>query len=102
MGFNYVKTDNLPSKTKVTFNKSCNNKETLLVIHDSYTKELERFISMHYQKVVYLRYNLGRKNRTTLDMALINKINPDVVMVLVVERYLKVLSKFKIINQGRE
>ncbi len=77
----------LPSGTITTINKNCNNDKTVLVFGDSYTRYLTKFFSLHYKKITYI----ACPHPNYLNMALVEKLNPDIVMSLGVERYLPIL-----------
>ncbi|MBM1105259.1 hypothetical protein JQC67_03810 [Aurantibacter crassamenti] len=65
----------------ITENKNCGNNKTALVFRDSYGAAMIQFLSLHYAKVIYI----GKSN---VDMYWVNKINPDVIILGVVERRL--------------
>ncbi|MEO9893563.1 DHHW family protein [Aurantibacter sp.] len=68
----------------VTINDNCGNNKTALVFRDSYGSALIQFLSLHYAKVIYVA-------RSQVDMYWVNKTNPDVVILGVVERRLPYL-----------
>ena len=70
-----------PDRTVITLNENCDNTKTVVVFRDSFSTELVKFLSLHYHKVIYIW-------DPTLDIQLIEKINPDIVMLLGVERSL--------------
>lgn len=73
-----------PDRTVITLNENCNNEKTVLVFRDSFSVGLVKFLSLHYHKVIYI----WDSTYPTLDMEMIEKTNPDVVMLLGVERSL--------------
>lgn len=75
-----------PPRTIITLNKNCNNNETVLVFRDSFSTALIQFLSLHYNKVIYIW-------SPTIDMEMIERVKPEIVMLLCVERNLnEVLS----------
>ena len=79
--YDTLNADSFSKKTVITINENCDNQTTVLVFGDSFTKALIQFFSLHFHKVIYIR-------SSAIDMNLIEKTKPDIVMSLCVERYL--------------
>ena len=79
----YIKLDTkgFPQRTVITENKNIDNNETVIVFRDSFSTYILPFLSLHYRKVVYIW-------SSQVDYKLIEKVKPDVVMKLSVERYM--------------
>lgn len=74
-----IGTNGFPKNTVITINENCGNTITVLVFRDSYTTEFIPFLSQNFYKVIYIW-------QFPIDMDLITKTNPDVVMSFCVER----------------
>lgn len=85
-GYKEISAEGFPKRTVITLNENCNNKKTVLVFRDSFTSALVPFFSLHFYKVIYIWQH-------SVDMALVEKTEPDIVMSLCVERYLTHLLK---------
>jgi hypothetical protein len=87
-GKTYVEagTEGFPDQTTITINKYCCNDEVIIVFRDSYTSAMVQFLSLHFYKVIYI-WDINP------DMDIINKVKPDVVMSVSVERYLSTFLK---------
>lgn len=77
----FIAPEGIYQNTFVTVNKSCGNDKVALVFRDSYGAALIQFLSLHYSKVVYVA-------KSPVDMYWVNQVNPDVVILGVVERRL--------------
>jgi len=87
-GKTYHETDSegFPDQTTITINKYCGNDDVLIVFRDSYTSAMIQFLSLHFYKVIYI-WDINP------EMDIINKVKPDVVMSVSVERYLSTFLK---------
>ncbi len=79
--YRFIAPGGIYQNTMVTENKNCGNDKTALVFRDSYGVALIQFLSLHYSKVVYVA-------KSPVDPYWINQVNPDVVILGVVERRL--------------
>lgn len=70
----------------VTYNKLCSNQKTALIFRDSYFTALIPYLSLHFEKVIYIWDH-------KINMDIVDREKPDVVMSLCVERYLNRLLK---------
>ena len=61
-------------------NNSCNSEKRILIFRDSYTSALVQFISLHFRESYFV---WSGYNQTIVD-----KVNPDIIIVAKVERYL--------------
>ena len=81
-GFKIANNDGYPNKTIITINKNCDNQKTVLVYRDSFSSAFVQFFSLHYHKVIYIWSD-------SINMKLVEKINPEILVSLHVERRLK-------------
>lgn len=84
--YEILETNGYPKETVITKNKYCGNLKTALIFRDSYTTALIQFLSLHYYKVIYIP-------NEQIDMELVERTKPDVVISLSVERFLPKLLK---------
>jgi len=81
-----IESDSMPSWMKITWNKSSENRSTVLVFRDSYSSEFIPFLSAHYQKVVYIWNH-------AVNMELVDQYQADIVICLRAERYLSGMNE---------
>ncbi|SDD71817.1 SGNH hydrolase-like domain-containing protein, acetyltransferase AlgX [Pricia antarctica] len=79
--YHFVNPGGIYQNTFVTENNNCGNDKVALVFRDSYGAALVQFLSLHYSRVVYVA-------KSPVDMYWVNQVNPDVVILGVVERRL--------------
>ncbi len=85
-----VPSDGLPKLTVTMVNYECKTPKTVLIFGDSFSENIQMFLSMHFQKVI--RVDLSRESRY-YDSDIVEKVNPDIVISACVERYLPYLLK---------
>jgi len=81
LGFKTISPKGYPKKTIITINENCDNKDTVLIFKDSFTTTLVPYFSLHFYKVIYI-------SNAAIDMDLVEKNQPNIVMSLCVERAL--------------
>ncbi|MDT7828932.1 hypothetical protein RQM65_09690 [Pricia sp. S334] len=79
--YRFVAPTGIYQNATVTLNENCGNDKTALVFRDSYGAALIQFLSLHYSKVVYV-------GKSPVDMYWVDQVDPDVVILGVVERRL--------------
>ena len=87
-GYKILNNDGYPRGTIITQNNNCDNQTTVLIFRDSFTKALIQFLSLHFHKVVYIESTSIKK---LVDMNLVEKVKPVIVMLLYLERRLTLL-----------
>lgn len=94
MGYVTGSAEGFPKNTVMTTNKNCKNKKIVIVFRDSFTDALIQFLSLHFYKAFYV-------NEKDVNFKLIEKVKPNIVISLRVERYLKLL-KTKVNNSNNK
>lgn len=84
--YRFVAPGGIYQNTMVTENENCGNDKVALVFRDSYGVALVQFLSLHYSKVVYVA-------KSPVDPYWIDQVDPDVVILGVVERRLPYILK---------
>ena len=73
--------EGFPPGTIITKNNNAKDLRKVVIYRDSYSTALVQFISLHFKEVIYIKQN-------KIDIDFVEKLKPDVVMSICVERYL--------------
>ena len=86
LGYGHMRPEGYPANTIITINQNVKDQKTVLIYCDSYAGVLMHMLSLDLYKVIYVR-------DTTVDMDLVAKAEPDVVISCCVERYLPIFFR---------
>ncbi len=87
IGYRTILANGFPDQTEITINENCTNHQTVLVFHDSYANSLKQFLSLHYNKVVYV-WSYPIESHPMDKASIVKQVSPDIIINCCVERYL--------------
>lgn len=82
MPYDTISAVGYPKNTVITVNRKCNNNLSVLIYRDSFSENLIPFLSLHFNKVIYVWGH-------DVNIESLDYIKPDIVMLFCVERFLK-------------
>ncbi|KXO00631.1 hypothetical protein LS48_04370 [Aequorivita aquimaris] len=78
--FKRLEVEDLPRLAIHTLNENIDNKQRVLFFGDSFSDNIVGFFSLHFNEVIYLR--------DSYNQAMVDKINPDIIIEIPVERFI--------------